>query len=215
VSSSISAARSSAGSPATASEPALGPAKPDPWGDRRQRARGLGWEHLHVAVVDASRLASTELLADERGTTSAAFLTRAAAWFAGLGVRIERVMTDNASAYTTAAPSGPCWPILAPSSDHPGLPSRTNGKAELFIQTALREWLDAKPYPSAAHRADDMPAWLHWYDHHRPHAGIHASTPASRLNNLLGDDSESGIRIDGIDEGFTTGGCCDSSWLLG
>jgi transposase InsO family protein len=65
---------------------------------------------------------------------------------------------------------------------------RTNGKAERFIQTCLREWLYAKPYPSSAHRTCDMPAWLHWYNHHRPHAGIHASTPVSRLNNLLGND---------------------------
>ena len=159
-------------------------------GDRRQRARGLGWEYLHVAIDDASRLAYTEVLPDERGESCAGFLTRAAAWFASLGVRIERVMTDNAFAYTH------CRAFKATLADlgarhlttQPYRP-RTNGKAERFIQTALREWLYARPYASSQARATDMPAWLHWYNHHRPHAGIHAATPASRLNNLLGNNS--------------------------
>jgi transposase InsO family protein len=159
-------------------------------GDRRQRARGVGWEHLHVAVDDASRLAYTELLPDERRATCAAFLARAAAWFARLGVRIERVMTDNAFAYTHSRAFRSVLADLGARhlTTRPYRP-RTNGKAERFIQTALREWLHAKAYPTSAHRAAAMPAWLHWYNHHRPHAGIHASTPASRLNNLLGNDS--------------------------
>jgi transposase InsO family protein len=159
-------------------------------GDRRgHRARGVGWEHLHVAIDDASRLAYTELLPDERGQTCADFLARAAAWFAGQGVRIERVMTDNAFAYTQSKAFRHRLAELGTRhlTTRPYTP-RTNGKAERFIQTCLREWLYAKPYPSSAHRTCDMPAWLHWYNHHRPHAGIHASTPVSRLNNLLGND---------------------------
>jgi transposase InsO family protein len=160
-------------------------------GERRgHRARGVGWEHLHVAIDDASRLAYTELLVDERGATCAGFLARAAAWFASLGVRIERVMTDNAFAYTRSQAFKTALAELGARhlTTRPYRP-RTNGKAERFIQTALREWLYGKPYVSSAARATDMPAWLHWYNHHRPHAGIHAATPARRLNNLLGNNS--------------------------
>jgi transposase InsO family protein len=159
-------------------------------GDRRHRARGVGWEHLHVAVDDASRLAYTELLPDARGATCADFLARAAAWFATLGVRIERVMTDNAFAYTESTAFQAVIASLGARhlTTQPYRP-RTNGKAERFIQTALREWLYGTPYASSAERATAMPAWLHWYNHHRPHAGIHAATPASRLNNLLGNNN--------------------------
>ena len=158
-------------------------------GDRRHRARGRGWEHLHVAIDDATRLAYTELLPDERGPSCAGFLARAAVWFAGLGVRIERVMTDNAFAYTHARVFQATLAELGARhlTTRPYCP-RTNGKAERFIQTALREWLYGRHYASSADRATAMPAWLHWYNHHRPHAGIHAATPASKLNNLLGND---------------------------
>ena len=159
-------------------------------GDRSQRARGLGWEYLHVAIDDASRLAYTELLPDERGPSCAGFLARAAAWFASLGVRIERVMTDNAFAYTHCRAFQAALAELGARhlTTRPYRP-RTNGKAERFIQTALREWLYGRPYASSAERATAMPAWLHWYNHHRPHAGIHAATPASKLNNLHSNDS--------------------------
>jgi transposase InsO family protein len=158
--------------------------------DRTARKRGIGWEHLHVAIDDASRLAYTEMLPDERGATCAGFLTRAAAWFARLGVRIERVMTDNAFAYTHSRAFKASLAILGARhiTTKPYRPC-TNGKAERFIQTALREWLYARPYLSSNQRSTAMPAWLHWYNHHRPHAGIHAATPARRLNNLLGNDS--------------------------
>jgi transposase InsO family protein len=160
-------------------------------GDRRRhRARGVGWEYLHVAIDDASRLAYTELLPDERGDSCAGFLARAAAWFASLGVRIERVMTDNAFAYTKSrAFQGAVTALGARHLTTRPYRPRTNGKAERFIQTALREWLYGRPYASSAERATAMPAWLHWYNHHRPHAGIHAATPATRLNNLLGNNS--------------------------
>jgi transposase InsO family protein len=135
-------------------------------------------------------LAYTELLPDERGETCAGFLGRAAAWFAHLGVRIARVMTDNAFAYTKCRAFQTTLAGLRARhlTTKPYRP-RTNGKAERFIQTALREWLHGRPYASSAERATDMPAWLHWYNHHRPHAGINASTPAARLNNLLGNNS--------------------------
>ena len=134
--------------------------------------------------------AYTELLADERGPACAGFLARAAAWFARQGVRIERVMTDNAFAYTRSrlfkaalADTGARHLTTRPYTP------RTNGKAERFIQTCLREWLYARAYTSSSHRSADMPAWLHHDNHHRPHAGILADTPAARLNNLLGNDN--------------------------
>ena len=160
-------------------------------GDRRgHRARGVGWEHLHVAIDDASRLAYTELLPADTGEVCAGFLARAAAWFARLGVRVERVMTDNAFAYTHSRAFRNVLAQIAARhiTTRPYRP-RTNGKAERFIQTALREWLYAKPYASSAARSSDMPSWLHWYNHHRPHTGISAATPAARLNNLLGNDN--------------------------
>ena len=162
-------------------------------GDGRRGPAG-SWEYLHVAFDDASRLAYTEVLPDERGPSCAGFLARATAWFASLGVRIERVMTDNAFAYTMSQAFQAALAELGARhiTTRPYTP-RTNGKAERFIQTALREWLYARPYGSSAARATDMPAWLHWYNHHRPHAGIHAATPASRLNNLLETTSSSRV----------------------
>jgi len=160
-------------------------------GNRRgHRARGVGWEHLHVAIDDASRLAYTEILPADTGEACAGFLARAGAWFARLGVRVERVMTDNAFAYTNSRAFRATLTDLGARhlTTRPYRP-RTNGKAERFIQTALREWLYAKAYASSVHRSADMPRWLHWYNHHRPHAGINATAPAARLNNLLGNDS--------------------------
>jgi transposase InsO family protein len=159
-------------------------------GDRRDRTRGAGWEHLHVAIDDASRLAYTELLPADNGEACAGFLTRAAAWFAQLGIRIERVMTDNALAYVQSTAFRTALTRIGAKhiTTRPYRP-RTNGKAERFIQTALREWLYARPYTSSADRTSEMPCWLHWYNHHRPHTGIKAITPADRLNNLLGNDS--------------------------
>ena len=159
-------------------------------GDRTRRKRGLGWEHLHVAIDDCSRLAYTEILPDERGETCAGFLDRAVRWFAGCGVRIERVMTDNAFAYTNSRAFKDALVTIGARhiTTRPYRP-RTNGKAERFIQTALREWLYAKAYHSSQQRTADMPAWLHWYNHHRPHTALKAITPAKRLNNALGNDS--------------------------
>ena len=160
-------------------------------GDRRgHRARGIGWEHLHVAVDDACRLAYTEILPTDRGADCVGFLRRAHAWFSSHGLLIEEVMTDNAWAYTHTRAFKDA--LQARGARHlttrPYRP-RTNGKAERFIQTALREWLYAKAYPSSQQRTDDMSPWLHWYNHHRNHAGINALTPVQRLNNLLGNDS--------------------------
>lgn len=158
-------------------------------GDRSRRARHIGWEHLHVAVDDASRLAYTELLPDEKQHSACAFLTRALAFFAAHGVTVERVMSDNGSAYRShlftrlIARAG-----LKHLRTRPYTP-RTNGKAERFIQTSLREWAYAIAYPSSAHRALAMLPWITTYNHHRPHSALAGKPPASRLNNVLGFDS--------------------------
>lgn len=155
------------------------------------RNRGIGWEHLHVAVDDASRLAYTELLPDERKHSAIAFLQRACAWFARHGVTVERVMTDNGSAYRSADFRAA---ILAAGLRHirtrPYTP-RTNGKAERFIQSSLREWAYAQPFRSSDERTRAMQTWINRYNHCRPHAALNGNPPISRIarDNLLGNDT--------------------------
>jgi transposase InsO family protein len=160
-------------------------------GDRTRRGRGVGWDFLHVCVDDASRLAHTEILADERKESAVAFLERALAWFASLGVAVERVMTDNGSAYRSHRFR---QAIVAAGLKHkrtrPYTP-RTNGKAERFIQTSLREWAYRQAFASSTERAQAMRPWLHAYNRHRPHSALGGSPPFNRLpkDNLLGNDS--------------------------
>jgi transposase InsO family protein len=161
-------------------------------GDRtgQSNKRGTGWEALHVAIDDASRLAYTELLPDETKESAVAFLARALAWFARHGVTVERVMTDNGSAYKSHAFRDA---LAAASIKHkrtrPYTP-RTNGKAERFIQTSLREWAYAAAYHTSAERAAAMPIWLSDYNSRRPHSALGGKPPISRLiqDNLLGND---------------------------
>jgi transposase InsO family protein len=158
-------------------------------GDRTRRARKVGWEHLHVAVDDASRLAYTELLPDERQESACAFLTRALAFFEAHGVRVERVMSDNGSAYRSRLFKS----LLAEAGlEHirtrPYTP-RTNGKAERFIQTSLREWAYANAYASSTEREHAMHPWITAYNHKRPHSALAGKPPVSRLNNPLGFDT--------------------------
>jgi transposase InsO family protein len=156
-------------------------------GDRRDR--GAGWEHVHVAIDDASRLAYTEVLPSERQEDAVAFLGRALAWFARHGVAVERVMTDNGGAYrsrlfrTLIVGAG-----LKHVRTRPYTP-RTNGKAERFIQTSLREWAYARPYQNSAERTDALQPWIDAYNHSRPHSALNGKPPASRLNNLPGNNS--------------------------
>lgn len=159
-------------------------------GDRTRRSRKLGWEHLHVAIDDCSRLAYTEMLPAQTGPACAGFLERAAAWFQAHGVTTRRVMTDNALAYTRSIDFKAVMVRIGARhiTTRPYRP-RTNGKAERFIQTALREWLYAIPYDRSDHRTAHMTPWLHWYNHHRPHTALNAMSPADRVNNLLGNDS--------------------------
>jgi transposase InsO family protein len=159
-------------------------------GDRTRRSRRLGWEYLHVAIDDCSRLAYTEMLPAQTGAACAGFLSRAAAWFTVHGARPRRVMTDNAFAYTHSADFNAVLQSIGARhiTTRPYRP-RTNGKAERFIQTALREWLYATAYSRSDQRTADMPLWLHWYNHHRPHSALGARPPAHRVNNVLGNDT--------------------------
>ena len=150
-------------------------------GDRRHRAPGIGWEYVHVAIDDCSRLSYAEVLRDERGATVAAFLRRTLRWFARRGVRIERVLSDNGSAYRSHVVAAACRALqLAQRWTRPYRP-QTNGKAERFIQTLLREWAYGRPYGTSFARQAALSPWLHYYNWHRPHGGIHGCPPISRV----------------------------------
>lgn len=149
----------------------------------------VGWEFVHVCVDDHSRLAYVEVLADERGASAVAFLRRAVEWFRSHGVPVQRVMTDNGSAYVSAAHALACRELgLRHLRTRPYRP-RTNGKAERFIQTMLREWAYGRVYGSSAERSSALPAWLDHYNFRRPHGSLGHRPPWSRLNNLVGNYS--------------------------
>ena len=153
------------------------------------RARGIGYEHLHVAIDDASRLAYVELLPSLGREDATGFLNRALAWYACLGAKVERVMTDNGSAYRSKLFATALQQAQARHIRTRPYTPRTNGKAERFIQTSLREWAYARPYASSAERAYAIAAWANRYNLDRPHAGIGGISPWQRLNNLLGNDT--------------------------
>jgi transposase InsO family protein len=155
-------------------------------GDRsRPRKRGIGWEFAHVAIDDFSRLAYLEVLPDEGGATVAGFLRRAVAWYRQHGIDTQRILTDNGSGYRSKKMARSCQRCkLRHLRTRPYTP-RTNGKAERLIQTALREWAYARPYLSSRQRRDALPAWLHRYNFHRPHASLGRRPPISRVNNVL------------------------------
>jgi len=157
-------------------------------GNRRDRTRGAGWDYLHVAIDDASRLAYTEILPNERKEAATGFLIRALCWFERHGVTVARIMTDNGSAYLSHLFREICAAAQARHIKTKPYTPRTNGKAERFIQTSLREWAYVRAYQSSAERTGAMPGWIDAYNLTRPHAGIKGLTPWLRLNNLLGND---------------------------
>jgi transposase InsO family protein len=149
---------------------------------------GTGWEHLHIAIDDYSRVAYVELLPDDRALSVGAFLRRALRWFRDRGVRVRRVLSDNGSGYRSHSFRATCRGLhVVHRRTRPYTP-RTNGKAERFIQSALREWAYVRPYYSSAERAQLLFTWLEHYNCRRPHAGLAGHPPISRLpngNNLL------------------------------
>jgi len=157
--------------------------------ERHHRARGVGHEHLHVAIDDASRLAYTEVLPSLGKEDATAFLRRALGWFERLGVTVQRVMTDNGSAYRSKLFAKALHEAGARHVRTRPYTPRTNGKAERFIQTSLREWAYARPYASSAERTAAIATWIDSYNLSRPHTGIAGLTPWARVNNLLGNDT--------------------------
>jgi transposase InsO family protein len=160
-------------------------------GDRtgQSNSRGVGWEFVHVCIDDHSRVAFSQILRDEKASSAVPFLEAAVAYYKNLGVTVTRVMTDNGSCYKAFAFRDACRDLgLKHIRTKPYTP-KTNGKAERFIQTALREWAYAQAYPTSDRRGEELPIWLHRYNWHRPHGGIKSKTPISRLSlsedNLL------------------------------
>lgn len=150
-------------------------------GNRRQRARGAGWEFVHVAVDDASRLAYAEVLANERSPTAVAFLRRLVAWYSSRGIIVTGIMTDNGSCYVSDRFAAACRRLgLRHLRTRPYRPC-TNGKAERFIQTLLRGWAYRRPYPTSTQRSLRLPKFLSYYNLRRPHASLGRQTPAARL----------------------------------
>lgn len=165
-------------------------------GDRRGQSNlrstkhgGMGWEFVHVCIDDASRVAFTQIKPNEKKRSATGFLRDAVAYYESFGITVERVMTDNGSCYKSRAFARACKQLGIKHIRTKPYTPKTNGKAERFIQTALREWAYAKAYQTSTHRAEEMPVWLHRYNWHRPHGGIDYETPISRLglgrNNLL------------------------------
>lgn len=150
-------------------------------GQPTERSRGMGWEFVYVCVDDASRLAYVEVLENEQAITATGFLERALRWFKRRGVRARRVMTDNGSPFVSKR-----WAALCKRHHmrhirtRPYTP-RTNGKAERFIQTLQREWAYGKPYKTSAGRRRALPAWLRYYNEHRPHRALGMRSPKARL----------------------------------
>ncbi len=150
--------------------------------DRRDSSRGAGWEFVHVCIDDASRLAFAQIMPDERHQSAVLFLQRALAYFASLGIKAQRLMSDNGSCYRSHHFRSACRRFgLRHLFTRPYTP-RTNGKAERFIQTSLREWAYAAIYSHSAHRAAHLQPWLHRYNWHRPHSALQLKPPISKLN---------------------------------
>jgi len=160
-------------------------------GDRKgqSNSRGVGWEYVHVCIDDASRVAFSRIMKSERGRCAVTFLNAAVAYYKSLGITVLRVMTDNGSCYRSRAFARACRRLgIKHVRTRPYTP-RTNGKAERFIQTSLREWAYARAYLNSTQRARELPFFLHRYNWHRSHASIGRVPPITRLglteDNLL------------------------------
>ncbi len=160
-------------------------------GDRtgQSNSRGVGWEYVHVCVDDASRTAFTDIFPDEKAVSAVAFLKACITYYKSLGVTVKRVMTDNGSCYRSKAFAKLCKHMRLKHVRTKPYTPKTNGKAERFIQTALREWAYARAYQTSEQRKRFLPTWTHMYNWHRPHGGLKAKPPISRIlqneDNLL------------------------------
>ncbi|ETH03973.1 transposase, IS481 family [Bordetella pertussis 2356847] len=156
-------------------------------GNRRDTVEGAGWDFVFVAIDDHARVAFTDIHPDERFPSAVQFLKDAVAYYQRLGVTIQRLLTDNGSAFRSRAFAALCHELgIKHRFTRPYRP-QTNGKAERFIQSALREWAYAHTYQNSQHRADAMKSWLHHYNWHRPHQGIgctHLQTQPGRIQPI-------------------------------
>ena len=160
-------------------------------GDRngQSNTRGVGWEYVHLAIDDHSRLAYSEILPDEKRRSCLRFLFNALRFFRSLGVKVERVMTDNGSSFRSRRYAKALRRLRIKHLRTRPYTPRTNGKAERFVQTSLREWAYARAYNTSDERAAELPVWLHRYNCHRPHGSLQSKPPITRLtqteDNLL------------------------------
>jgi transposase InsO family protein len=153
-------------------------------GDRRTRTRGIGWEYVHVAIDDATRLVYVEVLDDEKAVTAVGFLRRAVAHFASFGIRVERLMTDNGPAYRATIHALACKTLgIKHLRTRPYRP-RTNGKAERFIRTLLGGWAYGAIYRTSDERHRALTGWLDFYNRRRPHRSLGRQAPLERLHAL-------------------------------
>ena len=150
-------------------------------------SQGAGWEFVHVAIDDHSRIARAEIFPDQKKESAVAFLVATVAYFRSLGITVERVMTDNGSCYLSKAFARACKQLAVKHIRIKPYTPQTNGKAERFIQTALREWAYATAFEHSEQRYAALPAWLHRYNWHRPHVSLARKPPISRLG-LTGDN---------------------------
>lgn len=158
-------------------------------GDRRDTVKGIGCDYVHVAIDDHSRIAFSAIYPDETRASVLHFLDKALAYYARLGIHFKALLTDNGTSYRSYAFADRCRELgLKHRRTRPYTP-RTNGKAERFIQTALREWAYARTYQNSDDRENNLEPWIHQYNWHRPHASLGLSPPISRsgleVNNLL------------------------------
>lgn len=146
--------------------------------------RQVGWEYVHVAIDDATRLAYAEVLANEQGPTAAGFLKRAVAWFASLGITVQRVLSDNGACYRSRAHATTCRQLrIRHHFTRPYRP-RTNGKAERFIQTLINRWAYGAIYGTSTERTATLPGWLTHYNFTRRHGSLSHKPPGARLREL-------------------------------
>jgi transposase InsO family protein len=158
-------------------------------GDGVHRSPRAGWQYLHLAIDDHSRLAYAELLPSESPADCVAFLRRAVGWYAERGIVVERVLSDNGNGYRSYAWRDACAELgIQRRYTRPRRP-QTNGKAEALVKTLLREWAYRFAYPTSAHRAQALPGYLRWYNRHRPHSSLGGHAPLSRVSQVCGSHS--------------------------
>jgi transposase InsO family protein len=164
-------------------------------GNPQDETRGAGWEFLYVAVDDHSRMAYVAMMPDEKATSASLFLSQAAGYFVRHNIRVRRIMTDNGPCFISDLFKAQCHALNARHIRTRIYTPRTNGKAERFIQTAIREWAYARLYQNSTERNQSLPKWIHQYNWHRPHASLNQMPPISRsgldlnVNNLLRHNS--------------------------